>query len=116
MKRYYLVTFSWVGGSSKVEECKLYDNMEDPLQEVANANIIKRDADEWISDQIKAIKKSECSVPFKCNDGLYRVLVTPDYPEKAKSWKHIHDLFEVLCAAVIEAERGIKIDNILKLN
>ena len=115
MKRYYLITFSWTAGElSKVEEYKVFEDAKEPLREIVNVNILQRDIDSWISDQIVEIWRSECSSSFKCEDGLFRIVVTSDYPEKSKAWRHnSHNLIEVLCATIIEAERDIKINDVL---
>lgn len=115
MKRYYLVTFSWTPGElSKVKEYKVFTNMEDPLREITDAHLIPRDAGIWTSEQINQIKRDECSVTFPCSNDIFKIVVTSDYPEKSKTWRHnSHNLIEVLCDTIIEAERDIKIDDIL---
>lgn len=136
MKRYYLITFSWTAGElSKVEEYKVFTDTKEPLREIVNANVIhrgfcllemqeaeteiiriQRDIDEWISDQVLEILRSECSSTFKCKDGLYRIVVTSDYPEKSKDWRPLrlqNHISKILCDTIIEAERDIRINDIL---
>lgn len=117
MKRYYLVTFSWTAGElSKVEEYKVFTDTKEPLREIANINVISSDIDKGISDQILEILRSECSSTFKCKDGLYRIVVTSDYPEKSKDWRPLrlkNHISKILCDTIIEAERDIKINDVL---
>ena len=123
MKRYYLITLSWKANELvKIKDCKVFANTEDPLREIVNSNIatfnkFQRGAETWISEQILEIWRSECSNPFKCEDGLYRIVVTSDYHERSKSWKLYSNkdqkVVDVICDGIIEAERDIKIDSIL---
>lgn len=124
MKRYYLVTFSWIVGElCKTEEYKVFTNVKEPLREVASIkfiqnigaqNIDAQNIDAWMAEQMADICINECSTTFKCEDGLFRIVATSDFPEKSKFWKHdSHNLIELVCDVITEAERDIKIDNIL---
>ena len=111
MKRYYLVEFSWnTSGFVKIEECKLFTDINEALLVIAN-NSVMTNKSLWISEQINQIKRNEYSITFPCKN---KIVVTSDYPEKPKGPLRLRNhISKILCDTIIEAERDIKIDDIL---